>query len=51
MAADLDHSAGGRILLPVEHHADDLIQGGDGREGNQRAEEPFESTHGTHDLS
>ena len=38
------------MLFPVEHHTGDLIQSADGRERDEGAEKPFESTHGNHTL-
>jgi hypothetical protein len=46
MTADVDKPADGRMLFPIEHHPDDLIQRTDCRQRNQQAEKPFESTHG-----
>jgi hypothetical protein len=46
MTADVDQPADGRMLPPIEHHTDDLIQRADCRQRNEHTERPFESTHG-----
>jgi hypothetical protein len=49
--SNVDHLAGGRILLPIEHHADNLVDRADGGEKEDCRDEPFESTHGSHHPS
>jgi hypothetical protein len=45
MPSDVEHLAGRRILLPIEQHTDNLIEGTSGREYNDHTEEPSECTH------
>lgn len=45
MSPNVDHLAGWRGVLPIEHHADDLIHGTDSGESNDCSEKPSECAH------